>query len=251
MTSLRTIVLACVLSTACNPDAPAPTEAAPAEAAPAKAPGSMTHERLPHDDPHALPPPGEKEPPPPIPASAKGTFDATIDGKPAHFMRLPRGQNRAVAVPDEGVARVSLAASGDDSGLPHLRLLIDGVRPDQVQYPLTITGRPKDAGGTQSAKEGPSLTIRYQINDKRLYVIDPAKDANVEVTLEGFQGSTLRGRFTGKLAPTAAGLGAPIPISGKFAVELVLQGVQPGLAGAAEPAGDAAPTGAAAAPKSP
>jgi hypothetical protein len=228
MMSLRTIVLSCVLLVACNPDAPASAKAAPVEAAPAKASESVAPKRLPPDDPHALPPPGEKEPPPPIPASAAGTFDATIDGKPAHFMRLPRGQNRAVAVPDKGVARVSLAASEDDSGLPHLRLLLEGVRPDQVQYPLTISGKPKDTEGKEGTKEGPSLTVRYQINDKRLYVIDPAKDANVEVTLEAFEGSTLRGRFSGKLAPTAAGLGAPIPISGKFAVELGLQGVQPG-----------------------
>jgi hypothetical protein len=226
MTSLRTIVMSSVLLAACTQDAPAPTKPAPTEAAPAKAPGSMADKRLPPDDPHAVPPAGQDEPPPPIPEGAAGSFEATIDGKPAHFTRLPRGQNRAVAVPEKGVARVSLAASENDAGLPHLRMILEGVRPDEAQYPLTITGKAKDA------KDGPSLTVRYQINDNRLYVIDVAKDANVEVTLEAFEGSTLRGRFAGKLAPTAAGLGAPIPISGEFEVELGLQGVQPGPAAA-------------------
>jgi hypothetical protein len=230
MMSLRTLALSSVLLVACTQDAPPPTKPT-AEAAPTKAAPTKADKRLPVDDPHALPPPGQDEPPPPITASAKGSFEATIDGKTAHFVRLPPGQNRAVASAETGVKRVSLAASETEEGLPHLRMLIDGVRPDQLKYPLTITGK---ASGT--TVEGPSLTVRYEVNDKRIYVIDPAKDANIEMTLEGFEGSTLRGRFKGKLAPTAAGLGAPIPIAGEFAVELGLQGVQPGPAPADAPA---------------
>lgn len=232
--TLRTIVLpsvlpsvlwACALGSACSPDAPAPTKPATAEA---KAPELDTKvdtktPPMPIDDPHVLPAPGKDPKPPPIVASAAGKFDVVVEGQAAHLMRLPPGQNRAVWVPETGLARVSLAASDPDTGMPHLRLLIEGVRPDQAQYPVKITGRTKD---TKDAAT-PSLTVRYQVSDKRLYVIDPAKEANIELTLEGYEGSTLRGRFSGALAPTAAGLGAPIPISGEFAVELGLQGVKP------------------------
>lgn len=223
MTSLRTIVLSSVLLAACNQDAPAQTKPAAPEAAPAttKAPGSLAQKRLPADDPHAEPPPGQ-EPAMNIAPSATGTLDAMIEGKPAHFVRLPPGQNRAVALPGEGVGRVSIAGSEEESGLPHLRLIIEGLRPDEAQLPVTIG--PK----TEGAAKGPWLSIRYEVNEHRVYVSDPAKGAEAQVTLEGWEGTTLRGRFEGKLAPTAAGLGAPIPITGKFAVTLGLSGVQPG-----------------------
>lgn len=234
MTSLRTIVVACLplaALAACSPDAPPPakpsTEATPA---PASAAGPVKRERLAVDDPHALPLPGEDvSKPPPIVSSAAGKLEVMIEGQPAHLMRLPPGQNRAVWVAGSGLARVSLAASEPDTGLPHLRFLVEGVRIDQTSYPVTIRGRAKDGPIGE-----PSLTVRYQVSDKRLYVLDPAKDADVALTLEGFEGSTLHGRFEGKLAPTAAGLGDPIPISGKFSVELGLQGIEP--AGTAKPA---------------
>lgn len=237
MTSLRTLVLSSVLSSlvlgaACTPDAP-PKSAAVEGAPPPGASAVKTVERdhLPIDDPHALPTPGsEGSKSAPLEPSAKGTFDVMIDGQAAHLMSLPRGQNRAVWVPEPELARVSLAAADPGTGLPHLRLLIEGVRPDQAQYPVTITARAKsDAKSDAKAPKAPSLTIRYKVTEQRVYVIDTAKDANVELTLEGFEGSTLRGRFAGKLAPTAAGLGAPISISGEFAVELGLQGVEPAL----------------------
>lgn len=227
MTTLRSIVLCSVLLAACNPDAPAQSkaDAAPAEAAPAaKVPGTLPAKRLPPGDPHAEPPPGEDPPAPAdvVPA-AKGTFDVTRDGKVAHFARLAPGQNRAIVLPNDQIGRVSLGASETDEGLPHMRIIIDGLRPDQVQYPITIDSKPE-----KDAKPGPSLTMRYELSELRVYVIDPAKGADMQVTLEAFEGTTLRGRFEGKLAPTAAGLGEPIPLAGKFAVELGLQGVQPG-----------------------
>lgn len=235
MTLLRTIVLSSALLAACNPDAPPQTKAAAPEAAPAdaKPPGSLKEKRLPAGDPHAEPPPGEDSPAQELLPSARGTLDVMIDGKPAHFVRLPPGQNRAVAMPGDAVGRVSIAGSEDDAGLPHLRLIIEGVRPDQAQYPITI-------GPKGKVEKGPYVSIRYEVNENRIYVIDPAKQAEAEVTLEGWEGTTLRGRFSGKLAPTAAGLGAPIPLTGTFAVQLGIQGIEPGPAAAA-PAPDAAP----------
>jgi hypothetical protein len=236
MTSLRTIVSFAALLAACKPDAPAQSKPATAEASPAKgvegsqerAPGSLAHKRLPPDDPHAMPPPGEDSPAMEVVPSAKGTLEAMIDGKPAHFMHLSPGQNRAVALPGEGVGRVSIAGSEEDSGLPHLRIIIEGVRPDQIEYPLTMTSKP------EKPAKGPSLSMRYEVNENRVYVIDPAKGADMQVTLEGWEGTALRGRFEGKLAATAAGLGAPISVSGKFTTTLTLSGVEPGATAAAD-----------------
>jgi hypothetical protein len=231
MTSLCRIVPLFVLLAACGrQDAPAPreTKAAAPEGAQAKAePGSLKEKRLPPGDPHAMPPPGEEQPVGDAMPSTEGKLDAMIDGKPAHFVRLAPGQNRAITLPGEGVGRVSIAGSEDDAGLPHLRLIVEGVRPDQLAYPITIGSKPKDA----AAVKGPWVSIRYEVNENRVYVIDPAKGAEAQVTLEGWEGSKLSGRFEGKLAPTAAALGGPIPISGTFAVTLGLQGVEPGAAG--------------------
>lgn len=221
MTSLRTIVVSSVLLVACNPDAPPPkTDAVPEAAPAAKPPGSLPEKRLPPGDPHAEPPPGEDAPIQDVVPSAVGTLDAMIEGKPAHFVRLPPGQNRAVALPDGGIGRVSIAGSEEDTGLPHLRLILEGVRPDQAQYPITI-------GPKGKVEKGPHASVRYEVNEHRIYVVDPAKGAEVQVTLEGWESGTLRGRFEGKLAPTAAGLGAPIPITGKFSIQLGLQGIDP------------------------
>jgi hypothetical protein len=222
-----------LLLAACNPDAPAQTKPAAPETAPAatKAPGSLAQKRLPADDPHATPPPGEDPPAMDTLPSTKGTLDAMIDGKPAHFVRLPPGQNRAVTLPDGGVGRVSIAGSEGEAGLPHLRLIIEGLRPDQAQYPVTI------GSTTEKPAKGPRLSMRYEVNEQRVYVTDPAKGAEVQVTLDGWEGTTLRGRFEGKLAPTAAGLGAPIPITGKFTMELGVKDIEPGPAAPAPPAG--------------
>ncbi len=255
MPTLRSIALLTVLLAACNQGTPAPSPADP----PAKAPGAMADKRLPPDDPHAEPPPGQKPPEPEVGVmlSTKGTFDVELDGKVVHYLRIPPGQNRAIALPD-GTGRVSLGASETESGLPHLRILIEGLRLDQVTLPLTVGQRPADAAkpdATEPAepdaarpdaakpdaakpdatKPAPQLSMRYEVNEHRIYVLDPAKGADVQVTLEAFEGKTLRGRFEGKLAPTAAGLGSPIPISGSFAIELGLSGVEPGAS--AQPAG--------------
>lgn len=235
MISLRTIVPFAVLL-ACNPDAPAQTKPAAAEAGAAngaegsqeRAPGSLAEKRLPANDPHATPLPGEDSPAMEVVPSAKGTLEAMIDGKPAHFVHMSSGQNRAVALAGEGVGRVSIAGAEEASGLPHLRILIEGVRPDQAKYPLTITSQ------AEKPAKGPSLSMRYEVNENRVYVIDPAKGADMQVTLEGFEGTSLRGRFEGKLAPTASGLGAPIPVSGKFTTTLTLSGVEPGATGGAD-----------------
>lgn len=223
--SLRTLALSSVLLLpACGKGSAdsAKAEAKATKAAPAKAaPGSMPKNRLPPGDPHAAPPPGEKEMPtkPPLMESASGSFDLTVDGALAHYQRIPTGQNRAVALDGAGVSRMTIAAAESDEGWPHIRLVLDGFRPDQAEYPLTLSS---------TAEDGPKVTLRYQVGERRIYQIDHDKGADVEITLDAFEGATIRGSFEGTLAPTAAGLGNPLPVKGKFSVELGLRNVERG-----------------------
>ncbi|MEM9458252.1 MAG: hypothetical protein AAGF11_29015 [Myxococcota bacterium] len=229
---LRTIALtSLILLTACDKPAPADAAAAPPAKA-AKPPGSLPTKRLPPDDPHAAPPPGETTEVPLL--SAPGTFDVTVEGRLSHYARIPRGQNRALVIPDKKVARVSIAGALSDDGWPNVRIILENFRPDEAKYPVTLSS---------TAKKGPRASVRYYLSEKQVYRVDHEKNAKAEVTLEAYEGKTLRGSFTSTLAPTAAGLGKPLPVSGKFSVELVLSGVEPGPTPAegAPPKGDPAP----------
>ena len=241
MPTLRPIALALLLVGACSKDAPSeptPKSAAAAGADAAKTPPSRPV--TPPHDPHAIAKAKDDQPPPPVLDDSVGTFDVTVDGTLTHFLRIPRGQNRAVAVPDAGVARVSVAAAEGHDGWPHLRIVLEGLKLDAVQLPLTL---PSDAEDVKDV----TVSARYQVNDNRIYT---EEGAGLKVTLESFVGSRLRGSFEGTLAPTAAGLGEPIPISGQFEVELGLRGVAPGpyaegKAVAVEPSGHDVPAAAA------
>lgn len=229
----RTIALSCLmLLTACGKEAPTKPEASPTKAA--EAPGKLPTKRLPPNDPHAAPSPSE-DAETPLLMSAPGTFDVTVEGRLSHYRRIPVGQNRAVALPDDNVARVSVAGALNDEGFPNIRITLEDFRPDQATYPATLSSK---------ATEGPRVSVRYQFTEKRLYKTDHDKGAEVEVKVDGYEGKTIRGSFKGKVAPTAAGLGDPIAVSGEFSVELALRNVEPGPAPAGgEGAGAASPPG--------
>lgn len=218
MPTLRPIALALLLTSACSKEAPPAPK--PEAAAQAPAPKAVT----PPTDPHAIAKAQDDKPPPPPLDPTVGTFDATIDGAMTHFLRLPRGQNRAVAVADAGIARVSIAAAEGHEGWPHFRIVLEGLKLDAVELPLTL---PSDA------MKDVEVSVRYQVNDNRIYT---EEGAEMKVTLDSFTGSVLRGSFEGALAPTKAGLGDPIPVSGKFEVELGLRGVSPGPSSDGSPA---------------
>lgn len=227
--SPRTIALACLmLMTACGKQADA-DQKAPTKAA-KKAPGSLPKTAVLPNSPHAAVK-ADVTNEAPVLVSAPGTFDLTVDGKQEHYKRIPRGQNRAVALPDQKVARVSIAGALSDEGWPNIRITLEHFRPDEAEYPQTFS----------SATKGEvEISARYQVSENRVYQIDHDKGADLEVTLDRYEGKNLSGSFSGKLAPTAAGLGDPIEVSGKFTVELGLRNVEPGpTAGDAKVEGDA------------
>lgn len=227
MKSRCTAIAALVLTIGCGgsdktPAGTAPQAAKPRAQAVEARPGAKPKKVTPATDPHAIAKAKDRTlPEPPLDASI-GTFDLVVDGKTSHMLRIPRGQNRAVVVPDRGIARVSVAAAEGHAGWPHARLVLENLRLDTIGYPLTIPSKHADAKNV-------SVTLKYQVNENRIYISDEAKGGNVSVTLDAFEGSRLRGSFEGALFPTAAGLGdEPLPVSGTFAIELGLKGVEPG-----------------------
>lgn len=216
MVSLRTIVLAsAALSLSCNGSSgKSSDEAAKAEPAPAAA--AKPRPRTPANDPHAMAKARDEKAEVPLPPTV-GTFDATIDGTYTHFLRMPRGQNRAIAIPDHGVARVSVGAAVGHEGWPHIRFTFENLFLDAVDFPVTLPSKDEKLDDV-------SLKVRYQVSEQRIYTDD---GSNMKVTLTSWVGTTLSGTFEGTLAPTAAGLGDSIPISGKFETNLGLRGVQP------------------------
>lgn len=192
--------------------------------------------RTPPNDPHAIAKANDNAPAPPPMDASRGTFDATIAGKPTHLLRIPPAQNRAIAFPDKGLSRVSIAAAEGHEGWPHLRLILEGLMLDDVQYPITI---PSDA----AAAKGVTATLRYQVNENRIYTSAALEEMDLSVTLDSLVGNRLSGSFTGMVAPSAAGIGGPIPITAEFSIEMGLRGVKPG------PTPEAKPTEAAADPK--
>jgi len=217
MSKLPTIALGLLLASACGKEAP--SKPAPA---PTATPTPATARSTPALDPHAIAKAKDAEPMPPPVSPAIGSFDATIDGKTTHFVRLPQGQNRAIHIPDEGIARVSIAAAEEDEGSPHIRVILEGLVLDAVKFPLTL---PNDDAATKNV----TVSVSYRINEHRIYTAHESSAGRMfEVTLTHYVGNELHGSFEGKLAPTAAGLGDPIPVAGTFTVALGLRGVEPG-----------------------
>ncbi|MCA9712311.1 MAG: hypothetical protein KDK70_41125, partial [Myxococcales bacterium] len=164
--SSRTLAFSCLLLlVACGKQAEA-NKADPKAAKASEPPGSLPTKRLPPNDPHAAPEPGE-EPEAPLVASASGTFDFTVGDRLMHLRRIPPGQNRAVVIPDGNVARVTVAGALDESGWPNVRLTLEGFRPDQASYPTTLSTK----------KVGRGVSLRYQISEKSFYHVDQAEGA--------------------------------------------------------------------------
>ncbi|MEM7154424.1 MAG: hypothetical protein AAF799_16375 [Myxococcota bacterium] len=217
MVTLRTIALAsAALCVSCNGSSASSADEA-AKAKPAPAATAKPRPKTPTNDPHAIAKAMDAKPEVPLPPTV-GTFDATIDGEFTHFLRMPRGQNRAVAIPDHGVARVSVGAAVGHEGWPHIRLTFENLFLDAAEFPVTLPSKDKGLADV-------SLKVRYQVSEQRVYAGDAS---TMKVTLESWVGTTLSGTFEGTLTPTAAGLGDPIPVSGKFETSLGLRGVRPG-----------------------
>ncbi|MCH9687954.1 MAG: hypothetical protein K0V04_41375 [Deltaproteobacteria bacterium] len=224
MSSLRPLALCVLLSlVACGKDAPGGASPGSAKAKPAKAAVVPAKKAAPN--PHAAVVARESDQPlPPLVASAPGKFDLTIDGVLSHYERLPPGQNRSIALTDRDIARVTIAAAETETGTPHMRLTLENLRPDQLQYPVTLSGETKPDGDHPK-----TVSARYQVNDNRVYVNKPGDGPPFSVTLLGYEDAKLSGTFEGTVEATKAGAGAPLSISGVFEVKLGLRNVAPNV----------------------
>jgi hypothetical protein len=157
--------------------------------------------------------------------SAAGQFDLTIDGQPEHLAFVPPGKNFAVQVEERGVARVRMSGSRDDSGYPALRISLEHLRLDALEFPAKLEG-PEKHGDDERL----DLTIRYETSEARWWESSPEDTARGKnrVTLETLEDRTLTGSFSATLHPRKADLGEPKQVEGTFEVELRLTGVEPG-----------------------
>lgn len=155
--------------------------------------------------------------------SATGRLDLRVEGETRHFDFFPPGKNAAVHNEEAGVSRIMISAAEGDDGFPALDIVATGVRLDQLEFPATLE---------RTADDADSLMVRLHLDDtKTWHTTGKGAEANpAELTLEAFEGQTLRGRFEATLQPRNPGIDSTKEVSGTFEVELRLRGVEEGTA---------------------
>lgn len=159
--------------------------------------------------------------------TAEGAIEAVIDGQHQDLRFLPYGKNAAIHAESTGVSRVTLAGARSDAGYPALHLVVENVRLDELELPATFT-----IGGEKKKKRksGPVPRILFYETERVVFEAgaDQAKSTG-EMTLEAFEGDTIRGAFEGTLHPRVEHFGEPKTIErGRFEVSLRLSGIEPG-----------------------
>jgi hypothetical protein len=166
--------------------------------------------------------------------STEGVIEAMIDGDHVQHGFLPYGMNAAIASEETGVARLILAGSPTDAGYPALHLRFEGLRLDQVDLPKTFTNR--NAPGKPG--RGPKVVfpkVEYHETEQIVFEAEPEREDAFEVTLESFEGDTVRGTFEATLHPRVQHFGAPKRIErGRFEVMVRRSGIEPGRSPSAD-----------------
>lgn len=228
----RTLLLASLVF-ACGGGSGAPTAGAAPTPAPATADAATK----------AAPAPAKADEPPTIPAhdpermkeldasaqtiSQPGSMSAKLGNSVTTFRLLPPGSNAAILNEGRGIARVMIGGSPKDGGRPFLRIVLEPLRLDNLQFPATfeLTDPP--------TKGAPEVRVEYAFADDKVWLAQPG----TKVTLEGFDGKRLRGRFEGRLAARSSVMGPPIDITdGRFDIELRLNVTAPGATAGTAPA---------------
>lgn len=174
--------------------------------------------------------------------SAEGIIEAMIDGQHAEHTFLPFGMNAAIASEETGVARLTLVGSPTDAGYPALHLQFEGLRLDEVELPKTfeVVHDKAKKRPSKPAKKDVVPKILYYESERIVFETDPTReDGGFEITVESFEGKTVRGTFKGTLYPRVEHFGEPKTIDrGRFEVSLRLSGIEPakepGVEGAVE-----------------
>ncbi len=149
----------------------------------------------------------------------KGSIEAALNGTVTKFEFLPTGSNVAIFKPDTGVARVAIGGAPTATGMPLLKLSLDGVQLDKLVLPATL----EVVAGTPPA--GASARVEYMLTEQKLWQAQPGG----RVTIESYTGKRVQGTFAAKLDPRSTAFGPPIEVTnGRFDVELRLNGAAPG-----------------------
>jgi hypothetical protein len=165
--------------------------------------------------------------------SAEGIIEAMLDGDHVEHTFLPYGMNSAISSEKTGVSRLSLVGSPTDAGYPALHLVFEGLKLDEVELPKTFTNR-EDETTERKPKPKPKPKpafpkILYYEAEQVVFEANPDREESFEVTIEAFEGNTVRGTFEATVVPRAKHFGEPKRLeSGRFEVTLRLSGIEPG-----------------------
>jgi hypothetical protein len=201
------------------PPAPTPTAEQPKIEQPAA--------EIPHHDAKMLAPLGEE---PVRTVAAQGSMSATLNGTATSFTFLPYGSNVASWSEKTGVARLAISGAPSDRGVPMLRIVIENVRVDRLQLPVTFAiGSGQPAGTAEPRQDTPRARMEYQLEERKSWLGGPHGEAVGAITIESYTGKRVKGSFNAKLTPRSSAFGPPIEITeGRFDIELRLQGIEPG-----------------------
>jgi hypothetical protein len=162
--------------------------------------------------------------------TTEGMIEAMLDDQHVEHGFLPYGMNAAVTSEETGVSRVTLVGSPTDAGYPALHIELEGLRLDQLELPKTFTAARGDAKKGKSKKQ-PSVRpkILYYETEQIVFSADPEREEDpFSVTIESYEGQTVRGTFEAVLHPRSAHFGKPKTVErGRFEVLLRLSGVEP------------------------
>lgn len=171
--------------------------------------------------------------------STQGKLDADISGQRKHFDFFPPGANVAVHSEETGVSRINITAAENDSGFPRLSIVLQNVRLDELEFPVTFTA------AAPENEQAPKLTVKLHRDESRWWENATQDEAaeQTSLTLTSFEGKTLRGKLDAVLQPRTEGMGDVARISGaEFETQLRLKGIEPGETAQGEAAeGEAEP----------
>jgi hypothetical protein len=208
----------CACGSSSAPPAPTPTAEQPKIERPTA--------EIPDHDAKMLAPLGDE---PMHTVAAQGSMSAVLNGTATSFTFLPYGSNVASWSEKTGVARLAISGAPSDRGVPMLRIVIENVRVDRLQLPVTFTVGSGQPAGAEPRPDTPRPRMEYQLEERKSWLAGPDGDAVGAVTIESYTGKRVKGSFKAKLTPRSSAFGPPIELSdGRFDIELRLQGIEPG-----------------------
>ncbi len=199
--------------------APAACEKDPPPAKPRAVKKKVDTNRIPvpNHSPQVMSDPGK-----PRRVSMEAKMEGDFSGRRQHFTFFPKGENAAVHFEDKGTSWVRIEGALSEEGEPSLTFKLEPLRLDTLKLPATfVVG--------EGEKGAPVLTVDWVVGPSETWSGKGETERPMSLTLERFEGRTLRGTFEGILPPVAPNTASPVTVdNGTFAVNLRLTNVEKG-----------------------